>query len=64
MLGSLKPLLPNFITMAQAHMEQNMMLYQENIAEGVVARYKTIGVDYSTILAVHGRVTDELPVES
>jgi hypothetical protein len=64
MMESLRPILPNFVDMAHVHMEHNMQLYQEIIAEGAAARYKTIGVDYSTILAVHGRITDDLPVET
>ena len=63
MLESLAPILPAFVKMAQMHMERNMMLYQEIIAEGLASRYKTIGVDYSSILAVHGTVSDDIPVE-
>jgi hypothetical protein len=63
MMESLAPILPLFVQMAQSHMEVNMQLYQEVIAEGPGSRYKTIGVDYSKILAVHGKVTDDVQVE-
>jgi 3'5'-cyclic nucleotide phosphodiesterase len=63
MMESLAPVLPVFVKMAQRFMEANMMLYQEVIAEGSASRHKTIGVDYSTILAVHGTITDDIPVE-
>lgn len=64
MMESLAPVLPQFVRMAQQHMQVNMSLYQEIIAEGTASRYKTIGVDYSTILAVHGKVTDDISVET
>jgi 3'5'-cyclic nucleotide phosphodiesterase len=63
MMESLAPILPSFVKMAQAHMEVNMMLYQEVIAEGLSGRFKTIGVDYSRILATSGAVTDDLTIE-
>jgi heme/copper-type cytochrome/quinol oxidase subunit 2 len=63
MMESLAPILPLFVRMALGHMEVNMQLYQEVIAEGPASRYKTIGVDYAKILAVHGKVTDDMPVE-
>lgn len=63
MMESLAPILPRFAAMAQAHMEVNMMLYQEVIAEGLSGRFKTIGVDYGRILATAGQVTDDLVVE-
>jgi hypothetical protein len=64
MMESLAPILPLFVKMAHSHMETNMMLYQEIIAEGATSRHKTIGVDYSTILAIHGNITDDISVET
>lgn len=64
MMESLAPVLPAFVAMAQAHMGRNMGLYQEIIAEGPGGRHKTIGVDYSALLATHGKVTDDMPVEA
>jgi hypothetical protein len=63
MMESLAPILPIFVKMALGYMEQNMILYQEVIAEGPNARFKTIGVDYGKLLAPGGTVTDDLPVE-
>lgn len=44
MMESLAPVLPDFVGKAIKHMERNMALYQEIIAEGPSSRYKTIGV--------------------
>lgn len=43
MMESLGPVVPKFVGKAISHMEKNMALYQEIIAEGPSSRYKTIG---------------------
>lgn len=63
MMESLAPILPTFVTMAMAYMEQNMVLYQDIIIEGPSSRFKTIGVNYSKILPPGAAITDDMPVE-
>lgn len=63
MMESLAPILPSFVAMATAHMEHNMVLYQDIIMEGPSSRFKTIGVDYDKILPPGGAVTDDMPIE-
>lgn len=63
MLETLEPALPKFCAMVKPLMEHNCFLYNTLTQEGDGARYKTIGVEYSSLMAKHGVITDDLPVE-